>query len=387
MWARTLLLSFRGVAAASSLVLSGTVQIVDTRIARVENVLLPPAVIKGQPLPTTRLEARMEAFGIPGLSLAVFHDGRIEWTRGYGMADVAEARRVTPSTRFQAASISKPVAAVTALALVERGALSLDDDVNRYLSSWKVPANGFTREKPVTLRALLTHSAGLTVHGFRGYARGEPVPTLVQVLRGESPEAVIVDTPVGARWRYSGGGFSILQLLVEDVTGEPFAEAARALVLEPFGMDQSTFVQPLPDDLRRHAATGYHAGRVPVAGGWHIYPEQAAAGLWTTPRDLARFAIELQRIAAGRSRRALNTELAAEMLHPQLEDWGLGVNVSGSGAATRFSHGGANVGFRCYVVGYRDHASGVAVMTNADTGDAILHEVVRAIAKEYGWRG
>jgi CubicO group peptidase (beta-lactamase class C family) len=382
-------MSFSGVAAASSLVLSSTVNATDARIARVENGLLPPAV-QGQPLPAAHLEARMEALDIPGLSLAVFQNGRIEWTRGYGMADVAEGRRVTPSTRFQAASISKPVAAVAALALVERGALSLDDDVNRYLMSWKLPGNGFTTATPVTLRAILTHSAGLTVHGFRGYARGEPVPTLVQVLRGEKPansEAVFVDTQVGARWRYSGGGYSILQLLVEDVTGQPFAEAARALVLEPFGMDQSTFVQPLPDDLRRHAATGYHTRRVPVAGGWHTYPEQAAAGLWTTPRDLARFAIELQRIAAGRSRRVLSTRLAAEMLRPQREEWGLGVSVTGNGAATRFSHGGANVGFRCYVVGYRDHASGMAIMTNADTGDAILHDIVRAIAKEYGWSG
>jgi CubicO group peptidase (beta-lactamase class C family) len=382
-------MSFSGVAAASSLVLSSTVNATDARIARVENGLLPPAV-QGQPLPAAHLEARMEALDIPGLSLAVFQNGRIEWTRGYGMADVAEGRRVTPSTRFQAASISKPVAAVAALALVERGALSLDDDVNRYLMSWKLPGNGFTTATPVTLRAILTHSAGLTVHGFRGYARGEPVPTLVQVLRGEKPansEAVFVDTQVGERWRYSGGGYSILQLLVEDVTGQPFAEAARALVLEPFGMDQSTFVQPLPDDLRRHAATGYHTRRVPVAGGWHTYPEQAAAGLWTTPRDLARFAIELQRIAAGRSRRVLSTRLAAEMLRPQREEWGLGVSVTGNGAATRFSHGGANVGFRCYVVGYRDHASGMAIMTNADTGDAILHDIVRAIAKEYGWSG
>jgi CubicO group peptidase (beta-lactamase class C family) len=387
MRSRTLLLSFACIAIASGIALSGNT--LDARITRVENGLLPPVVIQGEPVPTASLDARMEALNIPGLSLAVFHNGRIEWTRGYGMADIAAGRRVTPSTRFQAASISKPVAAVAALALVDRGLLSLDDDVNRYLTSWKVPSNGFTSDKAVTLRGLLTHSAGLTVHGFRGYARGEPVPTLVQVLRGETPAnslAVVVDIPVGSRWRYSGGGFSLLQLLVEDVTGKPFDQAARELVLEPFGMDQSTFAQPLSDRLRRHAATGYRAGRDPIAGGWHTYPEQAAAGLWTTPRDLARFAIELQRIAAGRSQRVLTSELAGEMLRPQLESWGLGVEVAGNGPSTRFSHGGANEGFRCFVVAYRHTGSGVAIMTNADTGGAILEDVVRAVAHEYGWR-
>jgi CubicO group peptidase (beta-lactamase class C family) len=386
MASRLILLSLPCGAAVLGVVLSGST--IDARIARVENGLPSPVSATSQPTASTRLEDRMRALGIPGLSMAVFHNGRLEWTRAYGMADIASRRRATASTRFQAASISKPVAAVAALALVERGVLSLDEDVNRYLTSWKLPANGFTTGTPVTLRAILTHSAGLTVHGFIGYARGEPVPSLLQVLRGERPAnstAVLVDLPVGARWRYSGGGFSVLQLLVEDITGRPFAEAARELVLEPFGMDQSTFVQPLPEHLWRHAATGYRYDREPIPGGWHTYPEQAAAGLWTTPRDLARFAIELQRIAVGRSRKGITQDLAAEMLRLHRDNWGLGISVAGAGASARFSHGGANAGFRCYVMSYRNSASGVAIMTNSDTGDAILEDLVRAVAREYGW--
>src|SRR5690606_17154585 len=158
--------------------------------------------------------------------------------------------------------------------------------VNDQLTSWRLPANEHTAAQPVTLRHLLTHSAGTTVHGFRGYARGEEVPTLVQLLDGVKPAnsaPVRVDIPVGSRWRYSGGGISIAQLVVEDETQKPFAQAARELVLQPFGMGNSTYVQPLPAALRDKAATGHRASGEPVAGNWHTYPEQAAAGLWTTP--------------------------------------------------------------------------------------------------------
>jgi CubicO group peptidase (beta-lactamase class C family) len=242
----------------------------------------------------------------------------------------------------------------------------------------------------VTLRRLLTHSAGTTVHGFRGYASDEPVPTLVQVLDGVRPAnsaPVRVDILVGSRWRYSGGGISIAQLVVEDITKKPFAEAARELVLQPFGMTASTYVQPLPVDFRGQAATGYRSNGEPVAGKWHTYPEQAAAGLWTTPEDLATFAIQLQRIAAGQAAGVMSRALAQDMLRRQVEDWGLGLGVLGDGATTRFSHGGANEGFRAFWVGYRDRASGVVVMTNSDAGGALANEIVRTTAREYGFAG
>jgi CubicO group peptidase (beta-lactamase class C family) len=363
----------------------------EERIRRVENGLLPPVVVKGQPLQTLKLEDRMRELKVPGVSVAVFANGRIEWTRGWGMADVAEGRRVEPDTRFQAASISKPVAAAAALALVTLGQMSLDEDINKYLTSWKLPANEFTAKGKVTLAHLLSHTGGLTVSGFRGYAADEDVPTLVQLLDGAKPAnsaAIRVDIPVGSRWRYSGGGYSIVQLAIQNITKKPFADALRELVLEPVGMARSTFVQPLPAALRQKAATGYKSSGEPIAGRWHTYPEQAAAGLWTTPEDLARFAIAVQQMAAGTSAQPiLSHAIAAQMLKARMDDYGLGVGVTGVGPAAQFGHGGSNAGFRCQLIAFKDRASGVVVMTNSDRGGAIVQEIVRGVAREYGWPG
>src|SRR5688500_16784405 len=222
---------------------------IDQKIQRIENGLMPPVVLKGRPIKTAKLDDRMRELKIPAVSVAVFNNGRIEWLRAWGMADVAAGRRAQPDTRFQAASISKPVAAAAALALVSRGRMSLDDDINKYLTPWKLTDNGVTEKQKVTLKLLLTHSGGVTVSGFRGYGKDEEVPTLLQLLDGVKPAnsgAVRVDIPVGSQWRYAGGGYQIVQLAIEEETKKPFAQAARELVLEPFGMARSTFVQPIP---------------------------------------------------------------------------------------------------------------------------------------------
>jgi CubicO group peptidase (beta-lactamase class C family) len=363
----------------------------EDRIRRVEAGLLPPVVLKGQPLRTAKLEDRMRELKIPGVSVAVFDKGRIEWTRGWGVADATSGQKVEPDTRFQAASLSKPVAAAAALALVSKGRMSLDADINTYLATWKLPDNEFTAKQKVTLRHLLSHTGGVTVSGFRGYASNEAVPTPLQLLDGAKPAnsaAVRVDIPVGSRYRYAGGGYSIVQLAIEEVTKKPFADAARDLVLEPLGMRHSTYAQPLPADLHGKAATAHRASGEPVAGRWHTYPEQAAAGLWTTPEDLARFAIAIQQMAAGTAKTTIMArELAAAMMRPVLDDYGLGLGISGTGRETRFGHGGSNVGFRCTFTAFKDSASGVVVMTNADRGAEILQDVVRAVAREYGWPG
>ena len=363
----------------------------DDRIRRIENGLLPPVLIKGHPIRTLKLEERMRELKIPGVSVAVFENGRIEWTRGWGMADLADGRRVDADTRFQAASISKPVTAAAALALVSRGKLSLDQDINTYLTSWKLPDNEFTAKQKVTLTHLLSHTGGITVSGYRGYAGGEAVPTLLQLLEATTPAnsaPTRVDLPVGAQWRYAGGGYSIVQLAIEDVTKRPFAEVLRELVLEPAEMSRSTFVQPLPADLRAKAATGYRVTGEPVGGRAHTYPEQAAAGLWTTPADLARFAIALQQAAAGTAQRPLlPRDMAARMLEPVMDEYGLGVSVTGSGRDAQFSHSGGNAGFRCLLVAFKNTASGVVVMTNGDRGTTIAPEIIRAVAREYAWSG
>jgi CubicO group peptidase (beta-lactamase class C family) len=363
----------------------------DERIRRIEAGLLPPVILKGQPLRTAKLEERMRELKIPGVSVAVFENGRIEWARGWGVADATTGQKVEPDTRFQAASISKPVAAAAALALVSKGRMSLDADINTYLTTWKLPENEFTAKQKVTLRHLLSHSGGVTVSGFRGYASNEAVPTPRQLLDGVKPAnsaPVRVDIPVGARYRYAGGGYSIVQLAIEEVTTKSFAEAARELVLEPLGMRHSTYVQPLPPELHAKGASAHRATGERIDGRWHTYPEQAAAGLWTTPSDLARFAIAIQQMAAGTAKTTImSRELASAMMQPVIDDYGLGLGISGTGRETRFGHGGSNVGFRCTLTAFKDTASGVVVMTNADRGGEILQDIVRAVAREYKWPG
>jgi CubicO group peptidase (beta-lactamase class C family) len=381
----------RFTSAVACLSLSGVVTsaVFLAQSAPAEDALVPAVIIKDEAIATKSVPQRMTELRVPGVSFAAFRDGRIVWRYEGGVADIESGRRVDRYTRFQAASISKPVASAVVLALVSQGRLSLDTDVNQYLTSWKLPSNEHT-DVPVTLRRLLTHSAGTTVHGFRGYAAGEEVPSLVQLLDGVKPAnsaAVRVDIPVGSRWRYSGGGISLAQLVVEDVTRRPFADIARELVLQPLDMTDSTYLQPLPAELRNKAATGYRANGQPVTGKWHTYPEQAAAGLWTTPVDLARFAIGLQKIAAGESNLVMSQALAQDMLRRQVEGWGLGVGVLGEGAGTYFSHGGANEGFRAQLVGFRDHASGVVVLTNSDSGSALAGDIVRTAAQRYGFAG
>ncbi len=359
-------------------------------IARVEHSLLLPAGPGVEPQRATLAE-RMEHFKAPGVSVAVINDYELEWARGYGVREVGQPEPVTPDTLFQAGSISKPVAAVAVLRLVEQGRLDLDEDVNRYLTSWKVPANGEWQPR-VTLRHLLCHGGGLTVHGFPGYPRGEPVPTLVQVLNGEPPAntpAIRVDTLPGTQFRYSGGGTSVVQQVLIDVLGTPFPDLARALVLERLGMRASGYEQPLPEARWEVAASGHwgNQGRnTPVDGQWHVYPEMAAAGLWTTPSDLARFALAVQRAKVGRSPCVLATQLVEQMLTPQVEEQiGLGFFLEGRGAAARFGHGGGDHGFICQLTAYVEQGTGAVVMTNSYGGGDLIPEIMRAIAQEYGW--
>jgi len=361
-----------------------TAEDVQSRIARVENELLPSLVIRGEPVETATLTDRMATLKVPGVSIAVINNGELEWARGYGMADVASGTPVTETTLFQAASISKPIAATAALRLVERGELDLDEDVNHRLTTWKIPETRHTIGEPVTLRRLLTHTAGLTVNGFPGYGTDEEIPSTVGVLDGQgNTSAILPDTTPGALWRYSGGGYTVMQLLLTDVTGRPFPELMRELVLDPIGMTLSTYEQPLPDERRREAATAYRGDGGEVDGKWHTYPEMAAAGLWTTPSDLARWAIAVQRARSGDYDGPLSAELVGKMLQPHLNNWGLGPSISEDGRW--FGHGGSNEGFRCQVVALMDGGRGAVVMTNSDNGSALMREIFMTIDAEYGW--
>jgi CubicO group peptidase (beta-lactamase class C family) len=320
---------------------------------------------------------------IPGLSLAVFSHGELVKVRGYGVVQELSRTPVSVDTLFQAGSISKPVSSVGLLHLVQIGKLSLDADVNRELKSWHVPENELTQENKVTLRRLLSHTAGLTVHGFGGYASGDRIPTLVQILDGLKPansRPIRVDISPGTVFRYSGGGFVIAQQLAIDVTGQSFPDFMRSTVLEPFGMRASGFEQPLPARRSAEAASGQG-----VVGGWHTYPEMAAAGLWTTPSDLARFAIRLQAAYAGASNAVISSAMAHEMLTRQKPPMGLGIGLRGDGDNEFFSHDGRDEGFDASLVGYMSSAQGAVIMINANDDTGASSRIMEIIADQYGW--
>lgn len=364
----------------------------DLRIDRVLSGLLPALAIAGEPAVTGTLAARMAHYHVPAVSIAVIDSGRIVWTRAIGIREVGSPDSIDAETVFQAGSISKPTFAVAAMRLVQDGRLDLDRDVNQDLTSWKVPDNRFTAGAKVTLRRLLSHTAGLTVHGFPGYAAGGPVPTVIQILDGQAPAntgAVRVDTTPGAISRYSGGGTTVAMLLATDVTGQSFPELMKTLVLDPAGMSRSTYEQPLPARFVPNAATGHDNDGTPVPGKYHTYPEMSAAGLWTTPTDLATLAIRLQETLAGRWSKILTRETFARMLEVQPPErdsgFGIGYEIHGAGPDLEFRHGGADVGFRAQFVAFAARGQGAVIMTNGDNGSELADEVLAAIAAEYGW--
>jgi len=356
----------------------------DERMRRVQDGLVPAVLVKGESPAMPSLTQRMTELKVPGVSIAVIHKGRIDWAKGFGVTSTG-GPPVTADTLFQAASISKPVFALAVLHLVDEGKLKLDANVNDYLKDWKVPDNEFTAEKKVTLRGILSHSAGLTVHGFPGYASNAPVPTTLQILNGTAPAnnpAIRVDIAPGTRFRYSGGGYVVAQQLLSDVTGVPLPKLMRDTVLEPLGMSRSTFEQPLPAARAAEVAQPYENGKA-VEGGPHIYPEMAPAGLWTTPTDLARYALGVQAALAGKSK-VISAATARAMVTPVFDNHGIGPATGGWTARKFFTHGGSNEGYRCLLVAYED-GEGAVVMTSSDSGGQILGEMMRTIAHVYQW--
>jgi CubicO group peptidase (beta-lactamase class C family) len=321
------------------------------------------------------------------MSIAVIQNHEIVVARGYGVVEAKGNKAVTGDTLFQAASISKTLATVAALRLVQDGKMDLDGDLNKYLTSWKIPDNEFTKKKQPTVRLVVTHNAGFNVSGFPGYAAGAKVPTLLEILDGRAPAntpAIRVESVPGSKYAYSGGGFTVLQQAIIDVGGKPFPKMMHDLVLAPAGMKSSSFDQPLAQGSEAMAAVGHQNGS-PIAGKWHTHPEMAAAGLWTTPSDLACFAIAVQRAAKGERDAILSAKLTKEMLTRQIENQGLGFALGGRGKSLFFTHNGSNVGFECVLIGYAETGQGVVIMCNANNAGGLMNEMVQSVRSEYGW--
>jgi len=359
----------------------------EARIHRVVTTVVDFPMSEGQAPLRMDLLQLMKLYNVPGLSVAVIDDYKMIWAKGYGVIENGSSTPVTPKTLFQAGSISKPVAATGALYLVEHGKLALDENVNEKLKTWKLPENEFTKKEKVTLRRLMSHTAGLTVHGFPGYDVNDTQPTLVQIFNGEKPAntaAIRVDIVPGTKEVYSGGGVTIEQQLMMDVSGKAFPVLMRELVLDKIGMVESSYEQPLPPARAAMTASGTYGDGKVVHGRWHIYPEMAAAGLWTTPTDLSKFAIEIALSKHGKSNRVLTEKTTNEMLKPVLEEAGLGLFMDKENPG-QFGHNGADEGFQAILTMNAESGKGVAIMANSDNGITVGDILLRKIAKEYEW--
>jgi len=355
-----------------------------TQIARVEGAQSP----NRQGFDPYTIQEMMKLFHVPGVSIAVVRDFKVQWTKTYGAADVVTDAPVTQETRFQAASISKPVTAFAVLRAVDSGKLSLDEDVNNYLKSWKVPVNEYT-EGGVTLRALLSHTSGTgDGFGFPGYNPSAKLPTLEQVLDGKPPSnvgPVFWERPPFTAQKYSGGGIEIVQVVLQDAYGKPFAEIMQELVLGPVGMANSTYEQPLPATADQSAARAHDKDGKVMDAKWHVYPEQAAAGLWTTPTDLAKLGIEVQKALRGESK-LLSRRTALEMVAPTgTGPFAIGFAIEKRGEGWYFVHDGSNWGFRSDLAMHRLKGYGIVVMTNSDSGGQIISAIEARVAAAANW--
>ena len=332
------------------------------------------------------LAQRMRDTHTPSVSIALINETAIEWAHGYGVLAAGEAVS-TPETLYQAASLSKAVSTFATLRLVEGNQLSLDEDVNVALRSWQVPVAEQSRLQPVSLRSILSHTSGLSVSGFVGYEPGKAVPSLKQILNGTPPAnsaPIRVTFTPGSRQSYSGGGFVVLQQILSDTQREPFEQALNQLVFEPLEMKHSLFAVQLPGELALSAARGHDARGNVLRGNWHLYPELAAAGLWTTPTDLARFALGLLQAREGKS--ALLSRSSAELMTMrQFGNYALGFAVRGAPPNSAFGHAGANAGFRCSMLLFPARGQGAVVMTNGESGHVLVRDIMHALSQLYGW--
>lgn len=330
------------------------------------------------------IEERMRYHKINGVSIAVIHNYKIEWAKGYGWADVLEKRKVTPYTLFQAASITKSINSLGVLKLVQEGKLNLDEDINEYLTSWKFPYDSLSQNKKITVRNLLNHTGGLTVSGFPGYATNDTLPTLIQILEGKNPSktpAVRSEFEPELRYQYSGGGICIAGLIITDVSQSSYSDFMSQNILKPLQMNESFFMQPPSADKYKSLATGYYRNGSEVEGKFRIYPELPAAGLWTTPTDLCKYIIETQLSYNGSSSKVLNADLTRERLKPL----GMGVFMEEKGDTQYFLYSGGNAGFMSEYWADLKNGNGVVVMLNSDNR-TIIQEIINSVAYTYHWK-
>lgn len=335
------------------------------------------------------LAQAMKHFKVPGVSFAVIQNNAITWLNAVGYIDSDHTKEVHDNTLFQAGSMSKPITAMTALQLVEKGKLNLDNPVNPILKGWKIPKPNKYKNDPVTLRQLLSMSSGLNVGGYYGYKPGQPLPSLLQTLKGEKPAAgspvKLINKP-GGQYYYSGGGYEVTQLLIRSQTNKPLPIQANKLIFKPLGMKRSNFEQPLDKGLAKNAALATDKNGNSFTYKWRVTPEYGAAGVWSTPHDIAQFVLSIMKAYQDQSSPILTTSMARQALRQQKNTpYGLGFVIQGQGKKRHFMKLGQNAGYQGWLIGFPNTGQGAVVMTNSDNGAKLAQALIYAIAKAYNW--
>jgi CubicO group peptidase (beta-lactamase class C family) len=341
-------------------------------------VIVPPDNIDGT---LAEVEFILSKLDIPGVSIAVINDYEIVESFAIGVIDQDTQQLVTEQTVFQAASISKTIAAIAIIKWAADNQIALDSDVNQLLRSWYLPENGLAEQHKASIENILRHSAGINVPGFPGYNRNTTLPTLDQILNGSSltkTDAIKLITEPTTQWKYSGGGYTVLQKMVEDQTGLRFQEFMHQQIIEFLALDNSTFEQD--NNLDNLVRSGGHVqGSSSIDGEYHIYPELAAAGFWSNAHDLAQIAIQLQ-LALKSESDLLTFEQVQQMLTSTVKStYGMGLELFENGY---FGHTGANEGFRSFMRLNRS-GYGLVVLTNSDDAEQLMKSLISLFGDKY----
>ncbi|MEM6376795.1 MAG: serine hydrolase domain-containing protein [Bacteroidota bacterium] len=349
-----------------------------------EKQLVPSIQVTSEPRYFS-IEDRMEHYAVPGMSIAIVKDGKIVFHKGYGYARLADSVRVDEQTIFQSGSIAKSITAFAVIRLIEKGVLDLDENVETYLKTWSLPENPFTKETPVTLRMLLSHTAGVNNNNHKGFPQNGPSPSLNQLLDGyEDFKAVSIDTAPGLRYKYSNNGYGVIQRILEDVTGQTFNEIVTQEVLKPLKMRQSTFEEKQHNAENLSVSYAYNRSGEMVDGYWYNASVKASGEMWTTAEDLAKFMLGMQACLVS-DQGLISKDHAIEMITRVKADYGLGFDVKNEGDSTVFYHTGKNVGFTNLIMASAQGKNGVVILTNGDNGGYLFSEITRGISELEKW--
>jgi CubicO group peptidase (beta-lactamase class C family) len=359
-------------------------------ISGVENGLLPQIQLQDSAFIRYSIEDRLKFYNIPSVSIAIINNGHLEWAKAYGYASISDDKKADTSTLYQAASLSKSINAVAIMRLIQERKLSLDEDIRHYLKTWAIPENEFTINSKITLRQLLSHTAGINVRGFQGYKNTESIPSINAILEGSPPannEPIKAVSWAGAQVNYSGGGVMITQKILEDHIDPDYSRLIRKEILTPLKMRTSYYEQPLSTFREQSAASGHNSRKIAIDGKYYVYPELAPAGLWTTPSDFSKYIIALQKSLAGKNSNFLNKLNAETMVTPPKDssNSALGVFALTVGSEKYFAHNGRNVGFQSVYYGSFTSGRGIVVMVNSDNA-GIIPEIVNSVAVAYNWK-